>query len=114
MAHGWTGYFYAALRWCAASGSPPPPALVPRLREFAALQTPKGRSVYWRIATNHPPTSMMPSWCNGTAGRAYALLNLYKHTGMTAWLSRARHLANHATAHPSAPAPTHCGKGSSA
>src|SRR5262249_34000302 len=36
------------------------------------------------------------SLCCGTAGRAYALLNLYKHTGDAAWLSRARHLANHA------------------
>ena len=32
----------------------------------------------------------------GSAGRAYALLNLYKHTGATEWLSRARQLANHA------------------
>ena len=36
--------------------------------------------------------------CCGTAGRAYALLNLYKHTGATQWLSRARQLANHAAA----------------
>jgi serine/threonine-protein kinase len=36
--------------------------------------------------------------CCGSAGRAYALLNLYKHTGATEWLSRARHLANHAAA----------------
>jgi serine/threonine-protein kinase len=33
--------------------------------------------------------------CCGTAGRAYGLLNLYKHTGATEWLSRARQLANH-------------------
>lgn len=37
--------------------------------------------------------------CCGSAGRAYALLSLYKHTGATEWLSRARHLANHAAAH---------------
>jgi serine/threonine-protein kinase len=36
--------------------------------------------------------------CCGTAGRAYALLNLYKHTGATEWLSRARQLATHAAA----------------
>ena len=36
--------------------------------------------------------------CCGTAGRAYALLALYKHTGATEWLSRARQLANHAAA----------------
>ena len=34
--------------------------------------------------------------CCGSAGRAYALLNLYKHTGLTEWLSHARRLANHA------------------
>ncbi len=35
--------------------------------------------------------------CCGSAGRAYALLNLYKHTGQSEWLSRAVHLANHAS-----------------
>jgi eukaryotic-like serine/threonine-protein kinase len=142
MAHGWTGYLYAALRWYAASGDPLPPRLVERLHEFAALKTPKGRGVYWRTAAERPLTSIMPGWCNGsagqvflftlahrllgdeqwlqlaelsawnnwdeprgaaslccgTAGRAYALLNLYKHTGATEWLSRARQLANHAAA----------------
>jgi predicted Ser/Thr protein kinase len=146
MAHGWTGYFYAALRWCAASGDALPPRLVERLHEFAALKTPKGRGVYWRTAVDRPPSAIMPGWCNGSAGqvflftlahrmlgdeqwlqlaelsawnnwdeprgvsslccgsagRAYALLNLYKHTGATAWLSRARQLANHAAAHAEA------------
>jgi serine/threonine-protein kinase len=36
--------------------------------------------------------------CCGTAGRAYALLNLYKHTGAAEWLGRARQLANAAAA----------------
>ena len=39
--------------------------------------------------------------CCGAAGRAYALLNLYKHTGDRAWVSRARHLANRAVTAPS-------------
>jgi len=34
--------------------------------------------------------------CCGLAGRAYALLNLYKHTGERAWLERARELAHRA------------------
>jgi eukaryotic-like serine/threonine-protein kinase len=38
------------------------------------------------------------SLCCGSAGRAYALLNLYKHSGDAAWLSRARQSANHAAA----------------
>ena len=142
MAHGWAGYFYAALRWCAASGDALPPRLVERLHEYAALKTLKGRGVYWRTAVDQAVQSIMPGWCNGsagqlfvftlahrllgdaqwlqlaelcawnnwdeprgvttlccgTAGRAYALLNLYKHTGATEWLSRARQLANHAAA----------------
>ena len=31
--------------------------------------------------------------CCGLAGRAYALLNLYRHTKETVWLDRARDLA---------------------
>lgn len=44
--------------------------------------------------------------CCGTAGGAYALLSLYKHTGATEWLSRARHLANHAASSPGEEAPS--------
>jgi serine/threonine protein kinase len=140
MAHGWCGYLYAALRWCAASGDVPPPQLIARLHEFAAEKTIAARGAYWRLTTDAAPSSNMPGWCNGsagpvflftlahrllgdaewlhlaelaawnnwdeprgvatlccgTSGRAYALLNLYKHTGATDWLSRARQLANHA------------------
>jgi serine/threonine-protein kinase len=34
--------------------------------------------------------------CCGMAGQAYALLNLYRHTGEPVWLSRARDAARHA------------------
>jgi eukaryotic-like serine/threonine-protein kinase len=50
----------------------------------------------WEEPLNHADL------CCGSAGRAYALLHLYKHTGDRAWVSRARHLANHAV---TAPAP---------
>ena len=140
IAHGWAGYLYAALRWCAASGDALPPRLIERLEQYAALKRHEGRGVYWRMKIDSPPYEVIPGWCNGTAGqlflftlahrllgdarwlelaelcawavwdqpcisstlccgsagRAYALLNLYKHTGETAWLSRARQLANHA------------------
>lgn len=43
-----------------------------------------------------------PTLCCGSAGRAYALLNLYRHTGAGEWLGRARQLANHAAANASA------------
>jgi eukaryotic-like serine/threonine-protein kinase len=148
MAHGWTGYLYAALRWCAASGDALPPRLIERLHELAALKTMKGRGAYWRVMTDSPANAMVATWCNGSAGsvflfilahrlledpqwlelahlaawncwdepcgpaslccgsagRAYALLNLYKHTGATEWLSRARQLANHAAANAAATA----------
>jgi serine/threonine-protein kinase len=146
MAHGWAGYLYAAMRWCAASGDPLPPRLVERLHEHAELRIAKGRGVYWRSTVAGSQRLLIPGWCHGTAGRvflftlahellrdaewvelaelaawhnweeplastnlccgsagrAYALLNLYKHTGATEWLSRARHLANHAAAHAAA------------
>ena len=138
MAHGWCGYLYAALRWCSSSGDALPPRLTGRLHEFAALKIAKDRGIYW--PTRAGETSIMPGWCNGsagpvflftlahrllghpewlrlaelaawnnwdaprtattlccgTAGRAYALLAFYKHTGLAEWLSRARALANHA------------------
>lgn len=138
MAHGWCGYLYAALRWCASSGDAPPPPLIERLHELAALKLLKDRGAFWQPTVGR--ISNMPGWCNGsagpvflftlahrllgdaewlrvaelaawnnwdeprastslccgTAGRAYALLALYKHTGSPEWLSRARHLANHA------------------
>ncbi|HUP62598.1 MAG TPA: lanthionine synthetase LanC family protein [Thermoanaerobaculia bacterium] len=142
MAHGWTGFLYAAMRWCAASGDPLPRRLAERLEEFLALRVAKGRGAYWRTIIGRPAVAIIPAWCNGSAGQvflfvlahrllgderwlrlaeecawttwdaprtisslccgsaggAYALLNLYKHTGATEWLSRARHLANDAAA----------------
>jgi predicted Ser/Thr protein kinase len=140
MAHGWAGYLYAAMRWCAASGDALPSRLRERLDEYVALKTSKDRGVYWRMSIDG--SSSMPGWCHGTAGtvflftlahrlfgderflqlaegsawhtwdeprgvahlccgsagRAYALLDLYQHTGDSQWLSRARQLANHAAA----------------
>lgn len=142
LAHGWAGYFYASMRWCAASGDAFPARLDDRLREYAALKTLHRRGAYWRRTIDPDVHAFMPGWCNGsagqvfvftlahqllgdeewlrlaelsawdnwdaprqtsslccgTAGRAYALLNLYKHTGAAEWLGRARLLANHAAA----------------
>jgi eukaryotic-like serine/threonine-protein kinase len=42
--------------------------------------------------------STIGSLCCGDAGRAYGLLNIYKHTGDGKWLSRALELANRSTA----------------
>jgi serine/threonine-protein kinase len=146
MAHGWGGYIYAALRWCAASGDPLPPRALERLEELAALEQRKGRGVFWPNRIGECQSGLIAGWCNGsagllhlftlasrmfgaaqwlelaelcawntwdeprftpslccgTAGRAYALLNLYRHTGAAEWLSRARQLANHAAGAASA------------
>ena len=42
--------------------------------------------------------SAFPDLCCGLAGRAYALLNLYRHSGDTEWLDRARVLGDRAHA----------------
>jgi serine/threonine-protein kinase len=140
IAHGWSGYLYATLRWSLVSKTPLPPNAVVRLEELAALRIARGRGAWWPRQLGGGLHDMMPGWCNGaaghvftwtsafdatrddrwldlaelaawnaweeplshadlccgSAGRAYALLNLYKHTGNREWLTRARQLANHA------------------
>jgi eukaryotic-like serine/threonine-protein kinase len=140
IAHGWAGFIYAALRWCATSGDPLPPRLLDRLEQLAALKQRKGRGAFWPNRVGQSEPNLIAGWCNGsagllflftlahhvfsarqwlelaelcawntwdeprfnatlccgTAGRAYALLNLYRHTGAAEWLGRARQLANHA------------------
>ncbi|MEO8378050.1 MAG: lanthionine synthetase LanC family protein [Acidobacteriota bacterium] len=140
MAHGWSGYLYATLRWCAASGAPLPSAVPSRLSDLAGQRIPRGRGAFWPRTVGGGLVDMMPGWCNGaaghvftwtaahdmfrdgpwlslaeeaawsaweeplhasdlccgSAGRAYALLDLYRRTGDRAWLARARQLAIHA------------------
>jgi predicted Ser/Thr protein kinase len=151
IAHGWSGYMFAALRWCAASGHSLPPALLKRLEQFASLAIERGRKAYWRRQTGSHAADVLPGWCNGSAGhvflwtaawdafrderflelaervarhtaeepaytadlccgaagRAYALLNLYRHTGAAEWLSAARRLANAAAAYKGAQVRAH-------
>lgn len=120
MAHGWTGYLYAALRWCDVSGDALPARLLERLHAldsesnatwcngtagqvflFTLAHRLLGDERWLHLAESAAWTTWTEprgsaTLCCGTAGRAYALLNLYKNTGATEWLSRARHLANHA------------------
>lgn len=140
IAHGWSGYLYATLRWCEASGAPLPENFTRRLDELAAVRIEKGRGAIWPRMVGSGLSDRMPGWCNGsagfvflwtlahdvlgnddhlrlaelaawntweepvatgdlccgTAGRAYSLLNLYRHTGEREWLGRAKMLANHA------------------
>lgn len=140
IAHGWSGYLYATLRWCQASGTPLPEQFRRRLDELAAVRIEKGRGALWPRTGGGGMFDRMPGWCNGSAGfvflwtlahdvlrddpflrlaelaawntweeplgtgdlccgsagRAYSLLNLYRHTGQREWLGRAKMLANHA------------------
>ena len=135
-AHGWAGYLFALLRWCAVTATPPPPGVVARLEQLAALGRPAGRGLRWpakhgasaaggwRPAGATAPRGMCrcgrsrtrlvcderyaqlaerAAWtvnggsvagpgdlCCGFAGRAYALLSLYRHSGEAVWLARAR------------------------
>ena len=132
IAHGWAGFLYASLRWCAASGDALPPRLLARLDELAALKLHGGDlAASWchgsagqlflftlahrlfgdarwlRLAercawTTWNEPRVAASLCCGTTGRAYALLNFYNHTGDVAWLERARELAAHAAANAAA------------
>lgn len=72
MAHGWAGFLYAALQWCAVSGADPPSGVERRLAELAALAIPTGRGLEWPWTLGgpgEPPT--MPGWCNGSCGYVF-------------------------------------------
>jgi predicted Ser/Thr protein kinase len=109
MAHGWAGYFYAALRWCAASGDPLPTRLVERLGEYTALKTPKGRGVVWRTAVDVPLTSTMPGWCNGSAGQVFLFTLAHRLLGDEEWLQLAELSAWNTWDEPRGPSDLCCG-----
>jgi serine/threonine-protein kinase len=100
MAHGWAGYFYAALRWCAASGDPLPPRLVERLHEYTTLKTRKGRGVYWRRTFGSTAYDAMPGWCNGSAGAVFLFTLAHRLLGDAEWLELAELSAWHAWDEP--------------
>ncbi|HYK05859.1 MAG TPA: lanthionine synthetase LanC family protein [Thermoanaerobaculia bacterium] len=85
MAHGWTGYLYVALQWCGASGDVLPARLLERLDELAALKTMKGRGAYWPCSADRPG-SIMPGWCNGSAGQVFLFTLAHRLLGDERWL----------------------------
>lgn len=89
IAHGWAGYIYAALRWCAASGDPLPPRLVERLHEYVPLKTRKGRGAFWSPRIDDAPYGLIPTWCNGSAGQVFLFTLAHRVLGGAEWLDLA-------------------------
>lgn len=105
MAHGWTGYLYAAMRWCEISGDPLPARLRQRLHEFCELRTPKGRGVFWRRTLGDPHP--MPGWCNGSGGQVFLFTLAHRLLGDDEWLRLAELSAWNVWAEPNL-GPTLC------
>ena len=93
IAHGWAGYIYAALRWCAASGDPLPPRLRERLDEYLALKREKGRGVFWPNRTDEMQYGLIAGWCNGTAGLVFLFTLAHRVLGGAQWLELAERCA---------------------
>jgi serine/threonine-protein kinase len=109
MAHGWAGYFYAALRWCAASGDALPPRLIERLHEFTTLKIVEGRGVYWPAAIDDASDKLIPGWCNGSAGQLFLFTLAYDRFGGEEWLRLAELCAWNAAEEPLGNASLCCG-----
>lgn len=118
MAHGWAGVLYATLTWSAVANVSISDSAMERLDELAACALPaspwawcygtagfiflwtqahrvSGQTRFlelaelaardvWEVRAAHP------NLCCGLAGQAYALLNFYRHSQETIWLTRAR------------------------
>ena len=93
MAHGWAGYFYAALRWCTASGDALPPRLIERLHEYTKLKVVEGRGVYWPAAIDDASDKLIPGWCNGSAGQVFLFTLAHRILGDDRWLELAERSA---------------------
>lgn len=88
IAHGWGGFLYATLRWCAASGTTVPEGLDTRLDELAGQAAPYGRRLRWprkvRSGTGRP--EFQTSWCNGSSGLVHLWLAAHARDGADRWL----------------------------
>ena len=109
IAHGWSGYLYAALRWCAVSATPLPPSLPRRLEELIALGVRRGRATYWRRQVGGHPYDVTPGWCNGTAGHVFLFTAAFDAFGDDRFLQLAREAATHASEEPTYNADLCCG-----
>jgi serine/threonine protein kinase len=92
IAHGWAGYLYAAMRWCAASGDPLPPRLAERLHALTAMKIDKGRGTYIPT-TAAGARKLTASWCHGTAGYVFLYTLAHRLLGDDQWLDLAERCA---------------------
>jgi hypothetical protein len=76
------------VQWCHGA-----PGIVATLGDRIDLELAlAGGELVWR----HGPLEKGPGICHGTAGNGYAFLRLYRRTGDSLWLDRARSFALHA------------------
>jgi serine/threonine protein kinase len=109
VAHGWSGYLYATLRWCMAASSPFPPSMLARLEELAALRISRGRGAWWPRTLAGTLDDMMPGWCNGAAGHVFTFSAAFDATRDARWLAVARDAAWNAWEEPIHHADLCCG-----
>lgn len=109
IAHGWSGYAYAALRWCAASGAPIPSSLPRRLEELEAIRVRRGRASAWRRQVGGSPHDIITGWCNGSAGFVFLWTAAYDAFGDERWLRLAEESATHTAEEPLHTADLCCG-----
>jgi serine/threonine protein kinase len=90
IAHGWAGFLYATLRWCAATGAALPTAAPARLAELAALGEPWGRGQrFRRELAPGSSTGYWSGWCNGSAGMVHLFVAAHAALHEAPWLDRA-------------------------
>lgn len=109
IAHGWSGYLYAVLRWCLASGSAIPAHVAPRLHELAMMRIPRGRGACWPRIVGGGLQDMMPGWCNGAAGHVFTFATAYDALRERRWLEVAEAAAWNAWEEPLYGADLCCG-----
>ncbi len=110
-AHGWAGVLYALLTWCQVTAASVPDAIPDRLDQLAALTQPAGRGVWWPARTGlpDPATSIMPGWCNGSAGQIHLWATAHETFGDDRYLTLAEAAGWHTWEEPGGGASLCCG-----
>jgi eukaryotic-like serine/threonine-protein kinase len=68
IAHGWSGFIYAALRWHQVTKTPVPEWLERKIEEFIDVREEHKELITWKNKINTRYFHYMPGWCNGSAG----------------------------------------------